>query len=237
MTNEELNTALYEKLFAEQQDFKGWLVKQPPEEILKHAYEYVIREDIVIEMEYHDLTDDEAKALLADEKPLQAIFSVYENTEGGHMDEIRDCIESRAKTCMENQCEALRNLPVYIFSATFAKGHGELEEYRASFKANVACRDAIEDAIASHYADNRLDGSCVQEVVDRFGAERVSFVLANRKIRSGQKPSRSRTTSMPGTTKRLWSIPVTKLTPVLSICSSIGSERNRSLKKKRSRLC
>ncbi len=39
MTNEELNTALYEKLFAEQQDFKGWLVKQPPEEILKHAYE------------------------------------------------------------------------------------------------------------------------------------------------------------------------------------------------------
>lgn len=34
MTNEELNTALYEKLFAEQQDFKGWLVKQPPEEIL-----------------------------------------------------------------------------------------------------------------------------------------------------------------------------------------------------------
>lgn len=46
MTNEELNTALYEKLFAEQQDFKGWLVKQPPEEILRHAYEYVIREDI-----------------------------------------------------------------------------------------------------------------------------------------------------------------------------------------------
>ena len=84
MTNEELNTALYEKLFAEQQDFKGWLVKQTPEEILKHAYEYVVREDIVIEMEYHDLTDEEAKALLADEKPLQAIFSVYENTEGGH---------------------------------------------------------------------------------------------------------------------------------------------------------
>ena len=50
MTNEELNTKLYEKLFAEQQDFKGWLVKQPPEEILKHAYEYVIREDIVIEV-------------------------------------------------------------------------------------------------------------------------------------------------------------------------------------------
>ena len=179
MTNEELNTALYEKLFAEQQDFKGWLIKQPPEEILNHAYEYVIREDIVIEMEYHDLTDAEAKALLADEKPLQAIFSVYENTEGGHMDEIRNCIESRAKTCIEEQREALRNLPVYIFSATFAKGHDELDEYRASFRANVDCKNAIEEAIANHYADNRLDASCVKEVVDRFGAERVSFVLAN----------------------------------------------------------
>ena len=133
MTNEELNTALYEKLFAEQQDFKGWLLKQPPEEILNHAYEYVIREDIVIEMEYHDLTDDEARALLADEKPLQAIFSVYENTEGSHMDEIRDCIESRAKTCIEKQREALRNFPVYMFSTTFAKEHGELDSYGALF--------------------------------------------------------------------------------------------------------
>lgn len=76
MTNEELNTKLYEKLFAEQENFKGWLVKQPPEEILNHAYEYVIREDIVIEMECHDLTDAEARALLADEKPLQAIYNI-----------------------------------------------------------------------------------------------------------------------------------------------------------------
>jgi len=179
MTNEELNTALYEKLFAEQQDFKGWLVKQPPEEILKHAYEYVIREDIVIEMEYHDLSAEEAKALLADEKPLQAIYNVYEDLEGVHMDEIRDCIESRAKTCMEQQREALRSLPVYIFSATFAKEHDELDKYRASFRANVECKNAIEDAIANHYSDNRFDGSCVQEVVDRFGMERVAFVLAN----------------------------------------------------------
>lgn len=179
MTNEELNTKLYEKLFAEQEDFKGWLLKQPPEEILKHAYEYIIREDIVIEMEFHDLTDAEAKALLADKKPLQSIYNIYEDLEGGHMDEIRDCIESRAKTCIEEQREALRNLPVYIFSATFAKGNDELDEYRASFRANVDCKNAIEEAIANHYTDNRLDGTCVKEVVDRFGAERVSFVLAN----------------------------------------------------------
>ena len=41
MNNQELNTALYEKLFAEQEKFKGWLLTQPPSEILNHAYEYV----------------------------------------------------------------------------------------------------------------------------------------------------------------------------------------------------
>lgn len=63
--SEELNTKLYEKLFAEQEQFKGWLLTQPPEEILNHAYEYTIREDIVLAMEHHDVSDEQAKALLA----------------------------------------------------------------------------------------------------------------------------------------------------------------------------
>lgn len=179
MNNEELNTELYKKLFAEQEKFKGWLLTQPPSEILNHAYEYVMREDIVLAMEYHDLSDEQAKALIDSPSPLADIFHDFEKIEGDHMDTVRDCIESRANKNIETQREALRNLPVYIFSATFAKEHGELDEYRASFKANVQCKNAIEEAIANHYSDNRFDGSCVQEVVDRFGTERVSFVLAN----------------------------------------------------------
>lgn len=95
------------------------------------------------------------------------------------MDVIRDCIESGANKNIEKQREELRSLPVYTFSATFAKEHGELETYRTSHRANVACKNAIEEAISSHYRDNRFDGSCVDEVIDRFGMERVAFVLAN----------------------------------------------------------
>lgn len=179
MTNEELNTKLYEKLFAEQKEYKGWLLTQSPEEILEHAYAYIIREDIVLAMEYHDVTDDQAKALLASEKPLETIFQIFEEVEGDHMDVIRDCIEKGANGEIEKQAEALRNLPVYIYSATFAKEHEELEVYRASHRANVDCKNAIEDSIASHYKDNRLDPACVQEVIDRFGMEHTAFVLAN----------------------------------------------------------
>ena len=41
MTNEELNTALYKKVFAEQEKYREWLLSQPPDEILNHCYEYI----------------------------------------------------------------------------------------------------------------------------------------------------------------------------------------------------
>ena len=57
MKNEELNTKVYEKAFAEQEKFKEWLLSQSPEEILHHAYEYALREDILLSLEYNDFTD------------------------------------------------------------------------------------------------------------------------------------------------------------------------------------
>ena len=55
MTNEELNTALYEKMFSEQETYRAWLLAQPPEEILNHTYEYTVREDILMSLEYNSL--------------------------------------------------------------------------------------------------------------------------------------------------------------------------------------
>ena len=41
--------------------------------------------------------------------------------------------------------------PIYFHSATYAHEHGELDQYRASHKANIACKEAIEQAIADNY--------------------------------------------------------------------------------------
>ena len=59
--NTDLNTALYEKMAAEQDKFRDWLKSQPPEEILHHAYEYTVREDILMAMEELELPDAQAK--------------------------------------------------------------------------------------------------------------------------------------------------------------------------------
>lgn len=65
MTNEELNTALYKKMFAEQEKYREWLLSQPPDEILNHCYEYTVREDIVLALEEYDLSDIYAMSVLA----------------------------------------------------------------------------------------------------------------------------------------------------------------------------
>ena len=90
MTNEELNTALYKKVFAEQEKYREWLLSQPPDEILNHCYEYTVREDIVLALEEYDLSDKQCKALLKLPCPLADVFKDFEKRETDHMDNIRD---------------------------------------------------------------------------------------------------------------------------------------------------
>lgn len=68
---------------------------------------------------------------------------------------------------------------IYLHSAVYARENNELPEYRASYKANVACRDAIDAAISKHYRDNTLSRAAVQEVAAQFGFDRMLYVVAN----------------------------------------------------------
>ncbi len=103
MKNEELNTKVYEKAFAEQEKFKEWLLSQPPEEILHHAYEYALREDILLSLEYNDLTDSQARALLKSEDILSDAFKDFEKKETGYMEDVCEMVKSRANILPERQ--------------------------------------------------------------------------------------------------------------------------------------
>ena len=87
---------LCEKMRVEQSAYCLWLTAQPPEEILNHAYEYTVREDIVLALEEYDLSDKQCKALLKLPCPLADVFKDFEKRETDHMDNIRDTIECRA---------------------------------------------------------------------------------------------------------------------------------------------
>ena len=178
MNNEELNTALYKKMFAEQEKFRDWLLSQPPETILDHAYEYTAREDLLLALEYNDLSDAQAQALFASTEPMKEAFTAFECRETGYMDEVFSCLESAAESLIREK-QLADQVPLYRESATYAHEHNELDAYRASRNANISCKNAIEEAIRENYSNNRLDSSCVNPIMERFGVDRVEYVLAN----------------------------------------------------------
>ena len=72
------------------------------------------------------------------------------------------------------------DVPVYRETANYAYEAGELDAYKVSRDANMACRDAIEAAINNNYSNNRLASeNAVESVLEQFSPERVEYVLAN----------------------------------------------------------
>ena len=62
----------------------------------------------------------------------------------------------------------------------YAREHGELPLYRESYQANIACKEAIEEAISENYGNNRLNSQAVFDAVSaEFSMERIQYVLAN----------------------------------------------------------
>ena len=96
MGETDYNALLYDKMKAEQDKYRDWLLSQPPEEILNHTYEYTMREDIVMCMEELELSPKQAKALLRSPCPLDDVYKEFKDREVEHMDTIRDSIETRA---------------------------------------------------------------------------------------------------------------------------------------------
>lgn len=63
-----------------------------------------------------------------------------------------------------------------------------MEQWRESHRENCKCANDITEAINSHYHDDRLD-DCVQPIIEKYGFDRVNWVIANT-IREGIQDGR-----------------------------------------------
>ena len=105
MTNKEMMRQLYERMAAEQQKYKAWLLEQPPNVILDNTCKFTVREDIVMELEVLELTDAQAAALLRSRTPLADVYKAWQQTETNHMNDVRDVIEARANAIIQAEKE------------------------------------------------------------------------------------------------------------------------------------
>lgn len=73
----------------------------------------------------------------------------------------------------------MKNIPVYNKTASYARANNELDAFRASRRANMACSDAVSDAIRRNYNNNTLDTkTALKELTESFSLERIAVVTA-----------------------------------------------------------
>ena len=172
-----LQEQLCEKMRVEQSAYCLWLTAQPPEEILHHAYEYSVREDIILATEEMNLTLAQVRALLKSPAPLADVYKDFSKLETDYMSIVAQCVEDRADDLLKK--EQQQNPPkVYRQSVTYAREHGELQQYHASCHLNERCRDEIDAALAQRFDGMRLGAGAVEQVVAEYGLERTKYVLA-----------------------------------------------------------
>ena len=68
---------------------------------------------------------------------------------------------------------------LYLYSAKEARERNELSLWRESHRANIACREAIENTIRRSFDGMHLDKDCITPVLEEYGYKRTAWVLAN----------------------------------------------------------
>ncbi len=89
-------------------------------------------------------------------------------------------VEAETEKTEAPAAPSMVDIPVYREYANYAYEAGEMDAYRASRDANMACCDAIEASIEANYGNNRLaTEAAVKSVLEQFSPERVEYVLAS----------------------------------------------------------
>lgn len=197
---------LTEKMTAEFDGYRSWLLKQPPEEILNHAYEYTTKENLLNVLGDTDLKPQQIETLLRSPCPLEDVFkdcSYIDQSDYNYT--LKVLIDQRADIEMEKQ----RAIPIYNGTAREANERGELDKFKASAEADENCKTAIENAIARNYDGTRLNTSAaIREVREQFGDKRLARVtaslIANREHDGRISPENMKWAKKNATTKKVF---------------------------------
>ena len=200
-----LKEQLIEKMEAEFEHFHSWLLEQPPEEILDLAYDYLTKQDILMNLEDTDLSPAQIETMLRSPCPLEDVLrDCFHIDQADYNYTLKVLIDQRADMEMEKQ----RAIPIYNGTAREAKEQGELDKFKVSAEADENCKTAIENAIARNYDGSRLNTSAaIREVREQFGEKRLPRVtaslIANRRFEGRISPENRAWADKKSTSKEL----------------------------------
>ena len=87
----------------------------------------------------------------------------------------KDYIDERWKM----QKAMTEGVPLYGETIEYAKANDEINLYRKSLQANIECKHEIEQAIRNNFDGMHLTKGFENALIEKFGMERIKYVLAN----------------------------------------------------------
>lgn len=108
MDKRDYNTLLYEKVQAEYDAFIEELKAKPAEEVIKKAYEKVIKDEMVCICEFANFDRKEAKAMYLEKYPLDRMYQEWLKSDVSYMDMLRDSVDDSLKAAVAERREKQR---------------------------------------------------------------------------------------------------------------------------------
>lgn len=175
---------------AEFEAYKADVLSRPPEEIFLENYKIhvfteligVINEGVEDENGYGYLDIEHYKALYEERGGiLNALYDDFVSNDYASVHNYQDTADFIKEYCESYHSAVMSgetNMPVYLKTSQYALVHGEDEEYNASCNVSRECRDAIDKAISENFDGTYLKDGWINEIIDRYGEERVRYIFA-----------------------------------------------------------
>ena len=164
--------------------YKADMLSQSAEAIFEDSYKIntmsELKDILEIGTEHGYLQSEYYRALYEDRGSiLTMLFDDYIKDEYARLDTSDEAAELVRDYCERHHKAALyADAPLYLKTARYAREHGESEQYHRSHELNNACREEMDKAISENFDGMRLKEGFERELMERYGRERVEYVLA-----------------------------------------------------------
>ncbi|MCI6044096.1 DUF3849 domain-containing protein [bacterium] len=140
-----------------------------------------IQDDIFYLMKHNEYGDSVVGVIVNADGELVA-QELENGFDRGAMEAIQEYFAGKGITwepeVIEETAEENIYPPVYPHTLAYAMEHAEADDYLDSRRLNIACKNAVEEAINYGFDGMHLANDVVEPVLKEYGQERLSYVLA-----------------------------------------------------------
>ena len=164
--------------------YKADILSRSPEDIFYENYKIHVMTELkeVIDEGIQDgyLEEEHYNALYEERGSiLTALYDDFIGDEYASVNSYGETAEFIKNYCEQYHQSALyAGAPLYLKTARYAREHGESEQYHRSHELNNACREEMDKTISENFDGMHLKEGFERELMERYGRERVEYILA-----------------------------------------------------------